>query len=368
MARKGLLDGKARKLLSEVSMKVTIPALLFTKVLHCDQCGDQPTCHQCKPLIEQIQQGWVLFMMPAIVVAVGTLYGFLASRLARCPKDFAKGAVAACALGNSTGLPIVLLSVISPTLKMSGNPSLAETDPLIFLPVYLMTYPIFQWLLGGTLLGVRQTEAHQPLLDEGDLFEERRFPKRGVHYEKFVHGARSLYVAMKVPPVLATIAGLLVGLTPVRGLLVDIDDQDGSAPGQWWFSGIQTIGQAAVPLNLIILGAGLSKGANLSALPLRVGAAIVFCKLLLLPATMIGVTWVLSRVLEAPGATHGCIWLVALVVSCTPTANTVVVMAEMGEQSTDALSTSIFVQYMVAPFSVSLWLTGFVWLLSSGLI
>merc|ERR1712238_380841 len=61
------------------------------------------------------------------------------------------------------------------------------------------------------------------------------------------------------PPVIAALAGLLfASFSQIRGLLVDITVRQGTAPFQWFFDGLYAVGQAAVPINMIILGCNLS--------------------------------------------------------------------------------------------------------------
>jgi len=64
-----------------------------------------------------------------------------------------------------------------------------------------------------------------------------------------------LRISRKVcqPPVIASIAGLFIASFPnVRGLLVNIWGSNGeTAPFDWMFDGIYSVGQAAVPINMV---------------------------------------------------------------------------------------------------------------------
>ena len=168
-----------------------------------------------------------------------------------------------------------------------------------------------------------------------------------------------------VPPVVGALLGLLVGFTPVRAWLVDLRDQDGDAPLQWLYTGLYKLGDAAVPVNLLILGSSLAKGADFKALPPRVGLAIALSKLILMPGLMVPIVYGLIRIGGSSGSSSFSLWLVALVVSCTPTANNVAVMAQSGGQSKEGMATAIFIQYLFAPICVTLSLAAFIQLLSS---
>merc|ERR1712218_453527 len=81
------------------------------------------------------------------------------------------------------------------------------------------------------------------------------------------------------PPVLAALLGMVVALLdPVRGLFVDLEDRNGDAVLQWVFVGMKKIGQAAVPINMFILGNSLMKGANRNSIPLRTVVAVAIGK------------------------------------------------------------------------------------------
>jgi len=58
--------------------------------------------------------------------------------------------LAACGFGNSTGLPITLLTVVHANFPETSD--LGHIDPTLFLSVYLLLYPVLQWGIGGYLL------------------------------------------------------------------------------------------------------------------------------------------------------------------------------------------------------------------------
>jgi len=48
-----------------------------------------------------------------------------------------------------------------------------------------------------------------------------------------------------------------------------------------------------------------------------------------------------------------------MVVTCTPTANNMMVIAELAGENKEGLASSIFLQYVMAPFTITAWLTLF---------
>jgi len=133
-----------------------------------------------------------------------------------------------------------------------------------------------------------------------------------------------------------------------------------------FFAGIKDLGQAAVPINLILLGNALSKGPNWQALPVRVGVGIVIAKMVLMPLFAVGMMLFVDHTLGDDSQTHvlplrdpydEVFFVAACAVAATPTANNMMVMTELAGGNGAAMGTAIFMQYMVAPVVLTLTLT-----------
>lgn len=107
------------------------------------------------------------------------------------------------------------------------------------------------------------------------------------------------------PPVVGALLGLFIASFPnLRGLLENIwGDESRTAPLQWLFDGIYSVGQAAVPINMTILGINLSstfqkksktveKSKTLST---NTMLAVVIGKMVVMPVIGIISTWLLQR-------------------------------------------------------------------------
>lgn len=155
LGRRGIMPKSGAKLISAVSMRVAIPCLLFSRVL--------PSVN-----VDLVASVWPMLFLPFLNVAFGSLLGYLVVKLTKPSPDFHSGTIAAVALGNSTGLPIVLLSVIKEQIRFLYTDPTAEggacavTDPIVYLGVYLLTYPIVQWVAGGILLMPKPPEGDTP--------------------------------------------------------------------------------------------------------------------------------------------------------------------------------------------------------------
>lgn len=203
------------------------------------------------------------------------------------------------------------------------------------------------------------------------------------------------------PPVIAALLGLLFASFPViRGILVDIEDRNGSAPLQWFFDGLFEAGRAAVPINMIILGCNLSAAYMLHS-PVATSSAtsatraskfscsiskenrhnndffstkttllVVFGKMILMPLVGFASTYLLSFIYTVPQEIAGSLYLVLTIVFLTPTANNVMVMVELGSANEknskcnsninikESMAKIIACQYAIAPLVLSGTVTG----------
>ena len=162
--RQGYVVGDGKRSLALISQQVTIPLFLFTKLINCNQdWSDQP----CPDVTKSLSDVWILVLWPAYVVLVGLGVGWFATKISNTPKEQVGAVLAACAFGNSTGLPITLLTVIHENFPKTSN--LGRIDPNLFLSVYLLLFPILQWGIGGWLL------APENAIREQDSNEEESY-------------------------------------------------------------------------------------------------------------------------------------------------------------------------------------------------
>lgn len=553
LGRKGLVTKEGSKLISTISMKVTIPCLLFSSVL--------PSVN-----LSLVGAVWPMLLLPCIFVSTGALLGRLVVAITQPPKSFRKGTIAAVAFGNSTGMPIVLLSVLQTQLSYLKGPSSSRIkngtlqihDPIIYLSIYLLTYPIIQWVVGGWLLApapktnkkltpagggadaqsaqdhlaapmqgvlppttvaahghnagptpstsdlsaVSSAEQGLPLdaaasapllpvpspdflmaITDGELspaiprnspairptqHAPRRRRRIRSHEINLRHAAddtatsvdargagllngrnspsewlrervaptltpaptpaaddgaplarplatvvampdddggamveaagqrigasvvaaasrvlarawRVFYVQVLVPPVVGVLCGLVMSSLPPSYYLLcggsygeRLAPTDScpaaDAPLGFLTRGLQQIGNAAVPLNLILLGNSLSKGPNWTALPLRCNVGIVVAKMLVMPTFAVGLMVLVDRTLGDGGGSFlplndpydEVFYLAAAAVTATPTANNMMVMIEVAGGDKAAMATAIFSQYMLAPALLTVSITAII--------
>jgi predicted permease len=297
--RRGFVSDEGTLFLARLTQQVTMPALLFSKIVYCKQ--DSSTKH-CTSVIDMMDDLWMLLIWPIYVVCCGLIVGEIAAKLSNAPKYHKPLILASCAFPNNTGLPITLLTVIHQNYPPTTD--LGRVDPTLYLSIYLLIYPMLQWGIGSWLLSSEEEQSDeiedqstlthkssQSDIDEEDFkagineltplssqytkkcpdVQSRSFGTTGNYnvprplpsaLNTASFGAK-LFKVISVsfqPPVIASICGIIVtSIEPLRGVFVDMVNRDNDAPLEWFFDGIYSVGLSAVPLNMMILGINLSK-------------------------------------------------------------------------------------------------------------
>mgnify|MGYP000647163091 CR=1 FL=1 len=166
------------------------------------------------------------------------------------------------------------------------------------------------------------------------------------------------------PPALGALAGFVVAsYSPLRGLFVDLHHRADNAPLEWIFDGILALAKSAIPVNMCVVGVNLNiasqrrgtcstKNADGKTI-----AAVVLGKMLVMPLVGIVTVWFLKTfVWNIPEEIQFQFYLVLLMNFVTPTANVVMVIAELGSgpDSKNVMASLIGWQYVVAPVLLSL--------------
>ena len=153
-------------MLALIAQQITIPAYLFAKIIYCPSSdgGHNQTDNTdnnefvCPSVADRIGDLWMLLLWPFYVVLCGLISGYIVAKLSNTPPNQQRACMAAIAFPNSTGLAITLLSVIHK--QFSSSAELGKIDPIAFLSVYLLLYPVLQWGLGGWLLAPTEESKH----------------------------------------------------------------------------------------------------------------------------------------------------------------------------------------------------------------
>jgi Predicted permeases len=329
--RRGFVSEEGTLFLARLTQQITMPALLFSKIVYCKQ--DSSTRH-CTSVIDMMGDLWLLLVWPIYVVCCGLIVGKIVTKLSNTRKYHTPLVLASCAFSNSTGLPITLLTVIHQNYPPTTD--LGRVDPTVYLSLYLLIYPMLQWGIGTWLLSNEEQgydniedqstitlNSSQSEPDEEDLkagineltplysqntkkypdIQSRSLGPTGCALSLSSFGAKlSKIISISFqPPVIASICGIIVAsIRPLRGVFVDMVDRDDDAPLEWFFDGIYSVGQSAVPLNMMILGINLSKTLQSNCdqsqlLSRKSTIAVIWGKMVIMPVIGISSTFLLRK-------------------------------------------------------------------------
>jgi predicted permease len=226
----------------------------------------------------------------------------------------------------------------------------------------------------GSTSSERNVEDHQKLLET--LTKSFRQSKNGGSHEVTLkwheqfdaetvwQSIRNVFDRCFQPPVVGSILGIIAAMTPIRGYFVDTIDRRSHAPLQWMFDGFYSVGQTAVPINMMILGCNLSSDKKRDTKPnglfsTSTSIGIVLGKMVILPIIGILSAMVLKKYIwDVPDEIDGSFYIVMIIVFLCPTANNVMVMVELsGSDAKEGIARVIALQYAVAPLILSLTMT-----------
>lgn len=93
------------------------------------------------------------------------------------------------------------------------------------------------------------------------LFSSKSIAPKSYHMDQYATIINTIGKILErcfQPPVIGALMGMFVVSIPtLRGVLVDTVTRKNNAPLQWFFDGLHLLGQAAIPINMTILGASL---------------------------------------------------------------------------------------------------------------
>jgi len=185
------------------------------------------------------------------------------------------------------------------------------------------------------------------------------------------------------PPAVGAMLGFVVAAcTPLRGLFVDLEHRADNAPLEWIFDGILTLAQSAIPVNMCVVGVNLSIATQRRTTPVssngkpahattsarddaKTFIAVVLGKMLVLPLIGTLLIYILKTYFwSVPQDIQFQFYLVLLMNFVTPTANVVMVIAELGSgpESKKFMASLIGWQYIAAPILLSLTVMMIVWM------
>jgi len=160
--RRGFIVGEGKKTLALICQQALIPTYLCVKTMYCEQ---NQSSQACPDVVKSLNQIWVLLVWPAYVVGMGSVVATIMRCIIKPKPEHVKPMYAATMFGNSTALPITMLTVVHSNFP--NKSVLGKVDPTLFLSIYLLLYPVLQWGIGGWLLAPPEEEELVKTIENG---------------------------------------------------------------------------------------------------------------------------------------------------------------------------------------------------------
>lgn len=349
-ARAGTMDRRLARALAQFNGKYFLPALLWTSLSR-------------SVTAERLREMWLLPLACVVHVMIGLALGLGVVRACGVAPGFRTVTTMSAAFGNSLALPVVVTRAITRNPRI-GNLTFTKEDGdrcVLYLSVYVVVLSASMWSVGPWLFrrriaarvsGGMESRASESdftridtRVDDGERGEEpSSAPTRSPSFSKRTLDFTRAFLN---PNVASCIAGVVTGIaTPVR----DIIFQPGRALS-WVGGAAQILADAAIPTVLLVIGSSLARGPDYTLADKRTSLAIVGVRFVVIPMITIGVYYAL-RDAKGIAPDDKIFWLVFLCLGTTPTANNMMLQAQMfhpDDRAAAGVGTLLFWQYLTIP-------------------
>ena len=407
--RSGILDSAAsRKTLSALTFRVTLPCFLFVSIAAAINSSTSAVARLAP-----------LPLAAFAFVLTGASLGYLVAKITNVRrKDVAAAVIVSSALGNSNNLPVVLAQAIAqyaPQLMGSDDSEQIERQCVAYVGAYLSAFSFLLWSTAPVALRAKDehhrvddddnndddaaattevelatvastgaladmerqttTATRSPISDTDEERSQRellptstRRPSADITStglsssfnatSSWAASCRSRLPKLPpwvgqafAPPVLSVLFAVACGLIPAFHKHVIADGGELHV----FFAAATTIGQAAIPTSVMLLGAGLAKGPTFRVIKLSTCICIAVARLIVLPMIALGILVTIENLFPNVVPSDPTYRFVFLLQSCTPTANNIIIIATIyaDEEVATAIAAAMFTQYCLAPFTLT---------------
>ncbi|KAL9239353.1 hypothetical protein vseg_013686 [Gypsophila vaccaria] len=359
--------------------------------------------------LQRLLTMWFIPVNIFLTFAIGSALGWVLGKLTRVPKNIHGLIVSSCAAGNLGAMPLIIIPAIC---KQKASPfgaaDVCTKDGLIYASLSMAIADFYIWLYiynivricskkavensnanesghnkqldGDTLVNIPETEnqgssdrtdASPPVDVVGQLPLMLESINHVSNSKKFMvvtafkirHCIRDAWMNINLKTILTPSAyavgvGFFIGLiSPLRKLLFDDD-----APLHVVGDTSIVIRDACIPLLCLILGAILLKGLKGSTVKFTIILGIIVVRYVCLP--LVGILIVKGVVRAGFVQSHDLLQFVSLLQYALPPSLTTGVITQLFGESESEYAVIMLWTYAVAPVTVTLWDSYYMWLVS----
>lgn len=287
----------------------------------------------------KLVQEWPLFVSPFAVVFLSTLVGSLQIYLFSPARHLRFSMLCMMCINNSGNVPMLILYGACKSYgPLGGESECSDAQGYVVMQVF--TFNVLTWTYGLYLFQLDQLYRRNALMEKE--------PDSAIPYSE----QSRLMILLKnlISPVpMGSYLGLLAGITPgMRWLMFDSD-----APLRSVADALDLLGMVGIVLSQMILGSNLvltyGKPAGLSHSYIW---TCHFTRLLLIPAMGLGATWLYRQ--AGIGSGNRVELFVIFLGFASPTAVSVLVLAQLTQVGVNEITKVMFWQYVLAVLTLTL--------------
>ncbi|XP_065854987.1 protein PIN-LIKES 1-like [Euphorbia lathyris] len=293
-----------------------------------------------------------LWFMPfniLITFILGSALGWLLIKITHPPQHLRGLILGCCAAGNLGNLPLIIIPAICKEKGSPlGSPDTCHTYGLAYASLSMAIGAIFLWSYVYNIMRIsaKQVEEIEGISDQlkqdsshDDLTHALLLPHHSAQSEKFI-------------------AGFVIGLVPqIRNLLIG-----STAPLHVIEDSASFVGDAAIPIVTLILGANLLKGLRGSGIGISIMIGILAVRYILLPLS--GILIVKTAVRFGAVNADPLYQFILLLQYALPPAMNIGTMSQLFGSGQSECSVIMLWTYALASVSLTLWSTLFLWMVA----
>ncbi|XP_027179671.1 protein PIN-LIKES 3-like [Coffea eugenioides] len=337
---------------------------------------------------------WFTPVSILLTFIIGSALGWILVRITKTPQQLHGLVIGSCAAGNMGNLPVIIIPAICAEKNNPfGDSFSCSRNGMAYVSLSMSIGAVFVWSYVYNIIRICGTESdgnvqisstisknqsaeinssdssREELLLKGcpssqDYHVQPTFVlKRSEDGVKvpFKQHLKSLLGKIDLrmlltPPTVATVVGLLIGVSPLREVIVG-----GTAPLRVVESSVLLLGEAAIPSMTLIMGANLLRGLKRSGVNLWMILGIILIRFAALP--VLGVVIIKAARDFGMVGSDPLYHFVLLLQYSVPPAMAIGTITQLFEVGETECSVLMFWNYAVAAIAMTLWATYYMWLL-----
>ncbi|KAL3527329.1 hypothetical protein ACH5RR_011985 [Cinchona calisaya] len=339
---------------------------------------------------------WFTPVSILLTFIIGSALGWILVKIMRIPRHLHGLVIGCCAAGNMGNLPVIIIPAICAEKNNPFGDSLScSRNGMTYVSLSMSIGAIFVWSCVYNIIRIYGTESDGNIQKKSNISEklccetsinssidssreelllncpnsEEYEAPSGIFLKKSEDSVKSIKQHMKslvgnidlrkifTPPTIATFVGLLIGVSPLRKVMVG-----DSAPLRVIESSVLLLGDAAITSMTMIMGANLLKGMKRLGVNVWLILGIIIIRFIALP--VLGVVVIKAARSFGMVGSDPLYHFVLLLQYSVPPAMAIGTITQLFEIGETECSVIMFWNYAVASIALTLWATYYMWFLS----